>query len=141
MDGMDFVNGNGGDDPLVNGNAGKDEVRGGDGHDTLYGGSDNDALFGDVGNDHLYGDAGNDRLTGGDGNDTLEGGDGNDRYMLDGLGDDIINDASGYDEARCLPGIKIGTNVMVGSDRRLTLTNGRTVLILGDRVESILGCN
>ncbi|MBW2527577.1 MAG: hypothetical protein JRI23_25570, partial [Deltaproteobacteria bacterium] len=84
---------------------------------------------------------GNDRLIGGDGNDTIYGGLGNDRYVIDGLGADIFDDQSGSDEARCLPGVTIVSDQMQGSDRVLTLNTGGTVRIVGNRVESVLGCN
>ena len=60
----------GGDgDDTITGNAGNNEIFGGNGHDQLAGGDGDDALSGDAGNDVLRGMAGNDSLTGGDGDD------------------------------------------------------------------------
>lgn len=140
LDGSDYVNGNSGNDTL-NGNSGRDEVRGGQGDDVVRGGADDDVVFGDLGNDQVFGDLGNDRLIGGEGSDVLNGGDGNDRYMIDGLGADTIDDPSGLDAARCVPGVKVVSKQTVGGDQVLTLSTGGSVRILGNRVEQILGCD
>lgn len=75
-----------------------------DNDDTITGASGNDVLSGQEGNDMLYGLAGNDRLDGGDGDDLLDGGTGadimtggagNDRYVLDNVGDVVIEDVGG----------------------------------------------
>ena len=139
MDGQDLVNGNRGND-VVNGNRGRDEVHGGADDDEVYGGGDDDVVFGDDGNDVVSGDLGNDRLIGGAGDDTLLGGEGDDRYVIDGLGDDVIDDIAGTDAARCLTGVAAVRDQVVGADRVLVLSTGGTVRILGDRVESVLGC-
>ncbi len=137
LDGDDFVNGNQGDD-FVNGNQGRDEVHGGQGNDEVHGGAGDDAVFGDVGDDTIYGDSGNDRLTGGEGSDTLMGGEGDDHYTIDGLGIDWISDSSGYDTARCLPGISIVSNTMSGTTRTITLSTGGLLYIGDDAVEQII---
>lgn len=140
LDGNDFVNGNNGID-TVNGNVGRDEVHGGSGNDLVQGGSGDDLVMGDLGDDRIVGGGGNDRLVGGEGNDTLEGMDGDDRYTIDGLGVDVIDDLSGFDAARCVPGVFAVSNTLVGADRVLRLNTGGSVTIRGDRVESILGCD
>jgi Ca2+-binding RTX toxin-like protein len=53
-------------------------------------------LFGDAGDDDLDGGDGNDRLSGGDGNDRLNGGSGNDTIMAD-AGNDHFVGGSGFD--------------------------------------------
>ncbi len=111
--GNDYLDGEAGDDYLV----------GGGGADTLYGGTDNDTLKGDDdlsivaaefqgadyldggdGNDNLSGGGGNDTLLGGAGNDTLDGGTGadymaggagNDTYVIDNVGDVIVEPDKG----------------------------------------------
>ncbi len=66
------------------GEAGYDNLNGGNGADKLYGGS---------GDDQLYGNGGNDILDGGEGNDYLYGGEGTDTYIFaKGYGNDIINE-------------------------------------------------
>jgi Ca2+-binding RTX toxin-like protein len=87
------------DDTVLAG-AGNDVIRTGGGNDILFGeagddeldgGAGNDYLFGNQGNDRLFGREGNDWLDGGLGNDRLEGGNGNDTYVIDSLGDQIID--------------------------------------------------
>jgi len=61
---------------------------------SLSGGNGNDLLFGDGGNDSLQGDAGHDTLHGGAGNDSMTGGAGDDVYVVDALGDQVIECAA-----------------------------------------------
>jgi Ca2+-binding RTX toxin-like protein len=82
-----------------NGNAGANRALGGGGNDTLNGNLGDDTMSGDAGNDQvnggdgndvLSGGAGNDTLNGGTGNDTMQGGTENDVYVVDSLGDLVI---------------------------------------------------
>ncbi|MDQ6436872.1 calcium-binding protein [Mesorhizobium sp. LHD-90] len=68
-------------DDLIFGEAGEDDIFGQTGNDQLYGGADAD---------RLYGGTGNDFLDGGTGLDTMEGGIGNDVYVVDAIGDVVI---------------------------------------------------
>ncbi|MBQ4855820.1 calcium-binding protein [Rhodanobacter sp. B2A1Ga4] len=106
-DGNDQLYGEAGSDQLVGG-AGDDVLEGGDGLDTLSGGIGNDQLNGGTGEDildgedgidHLAGGAGNDVLRGGAGNDVLDGGSdqdqmsggaGDDMYVVDNIGDVVV---------------------------------------------------
>ena len=101
--GDDYVISNAGDDHL-NGHAGDDYLAAWIGNDLVYGGTGNDQIFGESGNDELYGEDGNDQLLGGadndfldggSGNDVLDGGSGNDYYVIDSLGDTIVEAAGG----------------------------------------------
>lgn len=74
----------------VFGNAGADELRGGDYAEYLNGGAGNDLLVGGNGDDTLDGELDNDRLTGGTGDDSLLGRGGNDT-LYGGTGDDSLN--------------------------------------------------
>ncbi|MFL1525696.1 hypothetical protein [Pseudomonas sp. O230] len=65
---------------------------GGQGNDTLNGSGE---IRGMQGNDSISGGPGDDVLWGGAGDDTLAGGAGNDIYKYDGLGRDLIVNASG----------------------------------------------
>lgn len=58
--------------------------------DLLNGADGNDKLYGYTGNDKLLGGNGNDFLDGGRGADILEGGAGNDTYIVDNMGDTIV---------------------------------------------------
>lgn len=117
-DGMDEVDGRGGND-LIFGDAGddvhlygnmgddtiycgegRDEGDGGLGRDTIYGGPGDELwLFGAEDDDVLYGEAGQDELDGGSGNDLLYGGEGDDTWLYGGDGDDTIDGGPGCDEA------------------------------------------
>ncbi|HWM13440.1 MAG TPA: hypothetical protein VNO56_03090 [Gaiellaceae bacterium] len=67
---------------LVTGGEGDETlIRGGDGSDELYGGPGNDVVHGLLGNDLLDGGAGDDDLRGGDGHDVLIGGPGADIFV------------------------------------------------------------
>jgi Ca2+-binding RTX toxin-like protein len=80
-----FASGVGADFPLpllINGDAGRDIIDGGDGPDVVNGGADSDNIEGGDGNDIVNGDAGNDTLNADndpDGADALNGGPGRDR--------------------------------------------------------------
>jgi hypothetical protein len=89
--GNDNLNGGGGNDSLV-GNDGDDVLRG----DEFATSPGNDSLDGGKGNDTLSGDQGQDTLYGRDGNDTLSGDAGNDR-LFGGSGNDTMFGGSGFD--------------------------------------------
>jgi Ca2+-binding RTX toxin-like protein len=72
------------------GTTGNDWVKGGTGNDDLGGGDGNDTLNGGAGADLLSGGDGNDYLNGGAGADLLGGGKGNDTYVVDNVGDVIL---------------------------------------------------
>ena len=87
----------------IAGLGGNDKLYGGFGFDLLIGGIGRDFLYGDGGDDDLRGGAGNDVLTGGTGNDYLDGGPGadkmrggigNDTYVVDSVGDVVIENAN-----------------------------------------------
>ncbi|HSB73539.1 MAG TPA: peroxidase family protein [Candidatus Methylomirabilis sp.] len=77
------------------GNALANTLFGGAGNDTLSGLDGDDGLLGGAGNDTLAGGAGNDGLNGGAGADLLVGGLGHDTYVVDDLGDVVLEFAGG----------------------------------------------
>ena len=83
--GNDVLSGLGGADTL-NGLAGNDQLFGGIGNDILNGGDDNDILNGEDGNDTLNGGLGVDAMNGGLGNDT---------FVVDNVGDTVIEALNG----------------------------------------------
>jgi len=113
---------------VVSGNIGNDLLNGSSGDDTIYGG---------VGNDTLNGGADNDLLDGGTGTDVLNGGAGNDTYVVDTLGDTVVENADeGVDIAIALvDGYVLTANVeygYVGLTSGLTLSgNGLNNLLSG----------
>jgi len=86
---------------------------------TLLGNSAANTLDGGAGNDSIDAGAGNDWLNGGLGNDTLIGGLGNDYYIIDSLGDAVVESSS------------LGGNDSVFSSVNHTLGDNFEVLILG----------
>lgn len=88
-----------GEDDVIKGGDGNDNLHGGGGNDLLEGGNDDDKLYGGRGQDVLLGQQGNDTLEGGRGSDVLQGGIGNDTLTFaqaaDGgmtFGTDTAND-------------------------------------------------
>ncbi|MBE9181378.1 hypothetical protein IQ268_22715 [Oculatella sp. LEGE 06141] len=89
-------------------------------NDSLVGGSSHDALDGRAGDDILTGNAGNDTLDGGLGQDTLRGGLGDDLYIVDSVGDVVIEAVNaGIDTVQSAIDFTLGDNI-----ERLILTNG-----------------
>jgi Ca2+-binding RTX toxin-like protein len=78
------------------GAGGNDRLDGGAGNDRVDGGSGDDVVLGGDGVDSLIGGGGNDRIVGGLGADYSEGGSGSDTYVIDNVGDIVIEaDISG----------------------------------------------
>jgi Ca2+-binding RTX toxin-like protein len=76
------------------GNELNNEIWGAGGNDTLTGGDGWDTLLGFGGDDSLYGGADGDVLDGGTGQDYMEGNDGDDVYIVDNVGDTVVEAAS-----------------------------------------------
>jgi Ca2+-binding RTX toxin-like protein len=92
---------------IIDGTAKKDKLEGLGGSDILNGFEGNDELIGD---DPGAAVGGSDLLNGGLGNDTMGGGKGNDRYIVDSIGD------------RVLEKLNEGTNDVVDSSVSFTLS-------------------
>jgi Ca2+-binding RTX toxin-like protein len=76
------------------------------------GGTGNDTLWTSGGNDSLSGGGGNDQLDGGWGGDTMAGGLGNDSYVVDSLGDTIVEAAGeGIDTVQSTIGYALGNDL------------------------------
>lgn len=73
-------------DNRLDGNAGVNTLNGGEGDDALYGGAGDDLLIGGTGRDVLVGEAGADRM---------EGGADDDIYIVDNVGDVVVELAGG----------------------------------------------
>jgi Ca2+-binding RTX toxin-like protein len=95
------------------GNALNNEILGGASADTLTGGDGYDYLVGLGGDDSLYGGADGDTLDGGTGADYLEGNGGDDVYLVDNVGDSVVEAASeGIDTVySSLASYTLGANV------------------------------
>ncbi|WP_256575202.1 hypothetical protein [Pseudomonas sp. PA27(2017)] len=74
----------------IDGTDDSDVLTGGKWADSIFAGNGEDSLFGEEGDDELYGGDGDDILDGGLGGDTLYGGQGNDVYVIDQIGDVVV---------------------------------------------------
>ena len=81
---------------IGSGNGADNIIKGNLGNSTLHGAAGNDSLYGrGSGRDTLFGDDGNDFLDGGLGADAMAGGSGNDTFVVDNIGDQVIEAANG----------------------------------------------
>ncbi|MGL4280435.1 MAG: peroxidase family protein [Albidovulum sp.] len=80
-----------------NGNGAANTFNGTAGDDFANGQAGNDVLNGNAGNDTLIGGTGADTLNGGLGADSMNGGGGNDRFIVDDVGDVVIDNGGGTD--------------------------------------------
>lgn len=99
--------------------AGLNTLIGGDGNDRIIG-SANDAnsLFGNGGNDTMEGGAGNDTFNGGAGADRMTGKAGNDLYIVDDLGDVVVESLAGGTDSVLA---KVSDYTLAGNTEWLTL--------------------
>jgi Ca2+-binding RTX toxin-like protein len=103
---------------------------------TLNGTPNNDSLVGGAGNDTINGFDGNDTLDGGGGADSMVGGPGDDVYIVDNLGDVLVEQINnGIDEARSSVGYTLPDWV-----NNLTLTGG-AISGTGNAIENVLTGN
>ena len=110
------------------GNADSNLIVGGAGNDTLYGGAGNDTLLGGAGNDWLDGGTGADKMIGGLGDDT---------YVVDNVGDKLLeNPGEGYDTV-----ISSITFALPANVERLILAEGFTIDGSGNNLANVLTGN
>ncbi|NEO36602.1 MAG: matrixin family metalloprotease [Moorea sp. SIOASIH] len=134
--GNDFLSGGSGNDSL-SGGTGSDRLYGGTGNDNLYGSSGNDILSGSSGNDTLSGSSGNDYLDGGTGSDRMYGGSGNDRYVVDTIGDRVIEYANqGIDTVYTSITYQLGAHL-----ENLTLTGTSSLNGYGNDFNNVINGN
>lgn len=97
-DGLWFVRNDTTHDNVVVATVVRDAMNPTTGADVMIGTTGDDMLDGADGDDELIGGDGDDYLRGGAGDDTLRGGEGGDTYVVDSLGDDVVDTgASGGD--------------------------------------------
>jgi Ca2+-binding RTX toxin-like protein len=109
----------------------------------IFGNSGNNVLLGENGNDTLIGGDGNDRLDGGAGNDSLVGGAGNDTYVIDSMGDSLIEAANeGIDTIQTIFSTVLGSNfenlILTGSANRFGTGNGSANALTGNSGANML---
>jgi VCBS repeat-containing protein len=119
---------------VLDGGAGTDTLYAGAGDDSLIGGDGNDALNGEAGNDQLQGNAGNDMLDGGLGADSMSGGAGNDTYVVDHIGDLVVENLNeGIDLVQSSITYTLTDNV-----ENLTLTGTANTNGTGNALDNII---
>ena len=116
------------------------QLTGGAGSDTLttvenlIGGDWNDTLTGSSTDNRIEGGAGNDTISGGTGNDTLVGGTGNDIFVVDVVGDTVIEAVdAGTDNIQSIISWTLGDNI-----ENLTLTGTAAISATGNALNNIL---
>ncbi|WP_150113254.1 beta strand repeat-containing protein [Methylobacter tundripaludum] len=119
---------------MLDGGAGVDTLYAGAGDDSLIGVDGNDALYGEAGNDLLQGNAGNDTLDGGLGADTMQGGLNNDTYVVDNIGDLVIENLN---EGTDLVQSSI-TYTLTDNVENLTLTGTASINGTGNVLDNII---
>ncbi|MBF7686568.1 hypothetical protein I2F17_12140, partial [Acinetobacter sp. B10A] len=100
----------------------------------IFGNRGNNTLNGFAGNDTLIGNTGNDILDGGVGNDTMRGGRGNDTYIVDSVGDKVIEQSNqGNDTVKSSIDYTLGDHV-----ENLTLTGTNSLNGTGNQLDNLL---
>ncbi|HNL22011.1 MAG TPA: calcium-binding protein, partial [Rhodocyclaceae bacterium] len=102
----------------------------------------NDTVNGTNQNDDLFGLGGNDLLNGGLGSDTLTGGLGDDTYVIDNLGDAVVEALdAGTDLARIAIGTPGGTVTLWDNVENATLVNAVAFNLTGNALNNTLTGN
>ncbi len=91
---LTFTNWETSDTITLTGDSTNQTLRGSNFADTINGGDGADLLYGHDGNDSMNGGNGDDKMFAGSGSDTMSGGDGNDQYIIDDVGDIVIENAA-----------------------------------------------
>ena len=113
-----------------------ENAKGGSGNDTIYGNHVDNVLTGNAGNDVLEGRGGNDTLIGGAGVDILKGGVGNDLYVVDELGDTLIELAGeGIDTVRA------SVNYALGDGLEILELVGAAAIGTGNALDNLIVAN
>jgi Ca2+-binding RTX toxin-like protein len=100
-DGDDYVSGGEGDDVV--------DVGGGD--DGGDGGAGDDLIVGGRGLDELRGGTGDDLIDGGAGGDWMSGGAGNDRFVVNHVGDQVVDTGGGVDTIESAVSVRLGRGI------------------------------
>jgi Ca2+-binding RTX toxin-like protein len=125
------------------GNALDNLIQGTNGDNILTGLSGNDTLLGKGGADTLIGGDGNDRLDGGQGADSMTGGLGNDTYIVDNVGDTVVeNPGEGTDAVQASISYTLGANLeyltLLGSSAINGTGNELANLLVGNSANNVL---
>ena len=106
------------------------------------GNAQDNVITGNSGNNSLVGGAGDDYLDGGAGADTLDGGAGNDVFIVDNVGDHVIESISGVaggtDEVRSSVSFSLASLANV---ENLTLTGSGNINAVGNTLDNVITGN
>jgi serralysin len=123
------------------------KVRANNAANTITGNSGNNDLMGFGGNDTISGGTGNDRIDGGTGADLMTGGTGNDTFILQNIGDHVVEQQDQGDDT-VLSSVSVSAweadiaavAYIQGSIKTITLTGSADVMVRGnDEANAITG--
>ncbi len=139
---MANITGNGTNENL-SGTADADTIEGRGGNDTLQGLAGNDILRGEDGDDILVGGDGDDLLDGGLCADNMRGGLGDDIYVVDDLGDTVIElDGQGVDTVQSSVSFTIVNNIenltLLGSGNISATGNSGANILIGNDGDNLM---
>ncbi|ONG49720.1 hypothetical protein BKE38_20385 [Pseudoroseomonas deserti] len=129
---------------VFDGTDGDDHISGTEAADQFNGGLGNDKLYGRGGDDVLDGGAGDDQLNGGLGADRMVGGAGNDIYIVDNIGDRVVEaSGGGIDTVKSSVSFSLGgsfiENLTLTGDGRIDGTgNSLSNTLIGNRAANTL---
>ncbi len=117
--------------------AGNDSITGTDVVDRIAGLAGDDQLNGGAGDDILSGGSGNDVIDGGSGADAMTGGSGDDTYVVDDLGDIVIENVNeGIDTVQSILSYTLGASV-----ENLVLTGSASLAGAGNQLNNVMTGN
>lgn len=136
---IEVINGaGGGGGENITGTAGNDTLAGTAGDDTIDGLAGNDSISGLGGDDQLIGGSGIDTLDGGTGADTMQGGLQDDLYVVDDVGDDVIELEGGGSNDHVQSAI---TYMLPAWVNNLTLTGAADIDGTGNELDNVITGN
>ncbi len=135
LTGIENLIGSAFDDILI-GDAGANSIDGGAGDDIISGAAGNDKLYGGAGSDGLSGGLGNDLLDGGLGADFMNGGAGDDSYVVDNVGDQVAESASGGNDT-----VFASIDYTIGAAVENLVLTGTALNGIGNALDNVLTGN
>ena len=126
------------------GNSLGNNVIGSRGRNLLNGGAGNDTITGEIGgvggDDTLVGGAGDDGLNGGVGNDVMQGGIGNDLYVIDSVGDKVV-ELAGQGTDTIVTGVVDIDLALLPNVENVNLTGMANLHVFGNALNNVINGN